>query len=131
VQPLLKELTKHCVVGAVLDHADHAPDRPAIKDLDRAMSRGELRAGTARVAAGLHQKGVQPGARVALLIGKSVDFVVVALGCMWAGATFVPLAITDPDVRRAQILADCRPVPSQTTRVRSRAINCAHTHIRE
>jgi amino acid adenylation domain-containing protein len=109
VQPQLKELTKHCVVGAVLNHADQAPDRPAVKDLDRALSRGELRAEAARVAAGLHQKGVQPGARVALLIGNSVDFVVAALGCLWAGATFVPLAITDPDVRRGQILADCRP----------------------
>ena len=32
-----------------------------------------------------------------------------ALGCLWAGVTFVPLAITDPDLRRAQIVADCRP----------------------
>jgi D-alanine--poly(phosphoribitol) ligase subunit 1 len=38
-----------------------------------------------------------------------VDFVVAALGCLWAGAAFVPLAITDPDLRRAQIVADCRP----------------------
>ena len=44
-----------------------------------------------------------------LLIGNSVDFVVAALGCLWAGVTFVPLAITDPDLRRAQIVADCRP----------------------
>ena len=57
----------------------------------------------------MHQQGVEPGARVALLIGNSVDFVVAALGCLWAGATFIPLAITDPDVRRRQIVADCRP----------------------
>src|SRR6202034_1872144 len=62
-----------------------------------------------RVAAGLRQKGVEPGDRVALLIGNSVDFVVAALGCLWAGVAFVPLAITDPDLRRAQIVADCRP----------------------
>jgi non-ribosomal peptide synthetase component F len=97
------------VLGAVLDHADRAPDRPAIKDLDRALTRGELRAAAGRVAAGLLQKGVEPGDRVALLIGNSVDFVVAALGCLWAGVTFVPLAITDPDLRRAQIVADCRP----------------------
>jgi amino acid adenylation domain-containing protein len=109
MQPLLKEMTDHCVVGAVLDQADLDPGRPAVKDLDRALSRGELRAEAARVAAGLHQKGVQPGARAGLLIGNSVDFVVAALGCLWAGVTFVPLAISDPDVRRAQILADCRP----------------------
>ena len=107
---LREGVTDHGVLGAVLDHADRAPDRPAVKDLDRAFTRGELRAAAGRVAAGLLQKGVQPGDRVALLVGNSVDFVVAALGCLWAGATFVPLAITDPDIRRAQIVADCRPV---------------------
>jgi amino acid adenylation domain-containing protein len=97
------------VLDAVLDHADRAPHRPAVKDLDRALTRGELRAAAGRVAAGLLVKGVEPGDRVALLIGNSVDFVVAALGCLWAGVTFVPLAITDPDLRRAQIVADCRP----------------------
>src|SRR3984957_17351329 len=109
VQHLREGVTDHGVLGAVLDHADRAPDRPAVKDLDRALTRGELRAAAGRVAAGLLQKGVEPGDRVALLIGNSVDFVVAALGCLWAGATFVPLAITDPDLRRAQIVADCRP----------------------
>ena len=97
------------MLGAVLNHADRAPDRPAVKDLDRALTRGELRAAAGRVAAGLLQKGVEPGDRVALLMGNSVDFVVAALGCLWSGATFVPLAITDPDLRRSQIMADCRP----------------------
>jgi D-alanine--poly(phosphoribitol) ligase subunit 1 len=97
------------VLGAVLDRADRAPDRPAVKDLDRALTRGELRAAAGRVAAGLVAKGVRPGDRVALLIGNSVDFVVAALGCLWSGATFVPLAVTDPDLRRAQIVSDCRP----------------------
>ena len=110
MQHVRESVTAHGVLGAVLDHADRAPDRPAVKDLDRALTRGELRAAAGRVAAGLLQKGVEPGDRVALLIGNSVDFVVAALGCLWAGATFVPLAITDPDLRRAQIVADCRPV---------------------
>src|ERR1700757_3394507 len=106
---LREGVTDHGVLGAVLDHADRAPDRPAVKDLDRALTRGELRAAAGRVAAGLLQKGVEPGDRVALLIANSVDFVVTALGCLWAGVTFVPLAITDPDLRRKQIVADCRP----------------------
>jgi D-alanine--poly(phosphoribitol) ligase subunit 1 len=97
------------VLGAVLDHADRAPGHPAVKDLDRALTRGELRTAAGRVAAGLRHDGVEIGDRVALLIGNSADFVVAALGCLWAGATFVPLAITDPDLRRAQIVADSRP----------------------
>jgi D-alanine--poly(phosphoribitol) ligase subunit 1 len=95
VQQLRESVTNHGVLDAVLCHADRAPDRPAVKDLDRALTRGELRSAAGRVAAGLRQKGVEPGDRVALLIGNSVDFVVAALGCLWAGVTFVPLAITD------------------------------------
>ena len=106
---LQESVTTDGVLGAVLRHADRDPDRPAARDLDRALTRAELRAAAGRVAAGLRQNGVEPADRVALLIGNSVDFVVAALGCMWAGVTFVPLAITDPDVRRAQIVADCRP----------------------
>ena len=109
LQYLREAVTDQGVLGAVLDHADRDPDRPAVKDLDRALTRGELRAAAGTVAAGLLQKGVERGDRVALLIGNSVDFVVAVLGCLWAGATFVPLAITDPDLRRAQIVADCRP----------------------
>jgi D-alanine--poly(phosphoribitol) ligase subunit 1 len=109
VQHLQEGVTHRDVLGAVLDHADRDPDRPAVKDLDHALTRGELRAAAGRMAAGLVHNGVEPGDRVALLIGNSVDFVVAALGCLWAGATFVPLAITDPDLRRAQIVADCRP----------------------
>jgi D-alanine--poly(phosphoribitol) ligase subunit 1 len=97
------------VIGAVLDHADRSPEQPAVKDLDRALTRGQLRSDAGRVAAGLRRAGVQPGDRVALLIGNSVEFVVSALGCLWAGATFVPLAIADPELRRAQIVTDCQP----------------------
>jgi D-alanine--poly(phosphoribitol) ligase subunit 1 len=109
VQQPREGVTARDVLGAVLDHADRAPDVPAVKDLDRALTRGELRAAAGGVAAGLLRKGVEPGDRVALLIGNSVDFVVAALGCLWAGVTFVPLAITDPDIRREQIVTDCRP----------------------
>jgi D-alanine--poly(phosphoribitol) ligase subunit 1 len=109
VHTLREDLTYRGVLDAVLDHAEQAPDLPAVKDLDRALTRGELRTAAGRVAAGLRHEGVEPGDRVALLIANSVDFVVAALGCLWAGATFVPLAITDPDLRRAQIVADCRP----------------------
>jgi D-alanine--poly(phosphoribitol) ligase subunit 1 len=109
VHDLLGSVTVRGVLDAVLNHVDRAPDQPAVKDLDRALTRGELRDAAGKVAEGLVRQGVERGDRVALLIGNSVDFVVAALGCLWAGATFVPLAITDPDLRRAQIVADCRP----------------------
>jgi non-ribosomal peptide synthetase component E (peptide arylation enzyme) len=66
VQQLREGVTVHDVLGAVLDHADRDPDRPAVKDLDRGLTRGELRAAAGRVAAGLVQKGVEPGDRVSV-----------------------------------------------------------------
>ena len=54
-------VTVRGVLGAVLDHADRHPDRPAVKDLDCALTRGELRAAAGRVAAGLLRKASSPG----------------------------------------------------------------------
>jgi D-alanine--poly(phosphoribitol) ligase subunit 1 len=44
---------------------------------------------------------------VALLLPNSVDFIVAALGVLWIGAVFVPLAVTDPPSRIAAIAQDC------------------------
>jgi amino acid adenylation domain-containing protein len=100
-------LTPADVLDAILDHARHEPDRPAAKDLERDLSYGELCSEAARLAAGLTERGVKEGDRVALLLPNSVDFVVAALACLWVGALFVPLAVTDPEARLASIIADC------------------------
>ena len=54
------------------------------------------------------------GDRVALDLPNSVDFLVAALACIWVGAMFIPLAVSDPVARVAGIVADCDPalVPS-------------------
>jgi D-alanine--poly(phosphoribitol) ligase subunit 1 len=97
------------VLSAVLEHAGGGPDRPAVKDLERALTYGELVDEVGRVAAGLVARGVRPGDRVAIHLPNSVDFVVAALASLWTGAIFVPLAVTDPEARLAAILADCAP----------------------
>ena len=102
-------LTTPDVLSAFLDHADAGPDRPAAKDLERDLSYRELRDDAAAVAAGLAALGVEEGDRVALLLPNSVDFVVAALACLWIGAIFVPLAVTDPVARLSIILGDCEP----------------------
>jgi D-alanine--poly(phosphoribitol) ligase subunit 1 len=108
-------LTAPDVLWAVLDHADSGPDRPAVKDLDTDLTYGGLRSDAARVAAGLEARGVVPGDRVALHVPNSVDFVVAALACLWIGAIFVPLAVTDPAARLDAILADCTPAAVVTS----------------
>jgi D-alanine--poly(phosphoribitol) ligase subunit 1 len=108
-------LTAPDVLPVVLDHARSAPDRPAVKDLERDLTYSQLRHEAARLAVGLRAGGVHPGDRVALHLPNSVDFVVAALACLWVGAIFVPLAVTDPTARLAAILADCAPTMAVTS----------------
>ena len=97
------------VLSAVLDRARTGPSRPAVEDSDRALDYGSLVDEVARCAAGLTRQGVHRGDRVALHLPNSADFVVAALAALWAGVTFVPLAVTDPEARLAGIIADCAP----------------------
>jgi D-alanine--poly(phosphoribitol) ligase subunit 1 len=108
-------LTSPEVLAAILDRAGEFPDRPAVKDLDRSLSYGDLRLEAARLAVGLAEHGVVEGDRVCLLLPNSVDFVVCALACLWIGAIFVPLAVTDPPARLESIVADCSPALVVTT----------------
>ena len=55
------------------------------------------------------------GDRVCLLLPNSVDFVACSLACLWIGAIFVPLAVTDPPARLESIVADCAPAVVVTT----------------
>ena len=102
-------MTTPDVLPAILDHVATGPDRPAAKDLERDLNYRELGDDAALVAAGLGLRGVKEGDRVALLLPNSVDFVVAALACLWIGAIFVPLAVTDPVARLETILGDCAP----------------------
>lgn len=96
-------------LGQVLSHAMLAPDRPALKDDEEALSYAQLAARSRAGAAGLAALGAGPGQRVALLLDNSAAFVSAALSCMWVGAPFVPLSPESPPAHLAAILADCRP----------------------
>jgi D-alanine--poly(phosphoribitol) ligase subunit 1 len=97
------------LLSVVIEHAEGGPGHPAVKDLDRELTYGELVDEVGRVAGGLESLGVRPDDRVALHLPNSVDFVVAALATLWIGALFVPLAVTDPQARVEAILDDCAP----------------------
>jgi acetyl-CoA synthetase len=83
-----------CVAELLCDR--HSPEAVAFRVLDeglgvRDLSYGELAEQSRRLAAGLAALGVQPGDRVATLMGKSVDLVVAVLGIWRVGAVHVPL----------------------------------------
>ncbi len=93
--------------------ARHAVERPtatAVQDEQLSLTYGQLLAEVGAFASGLRSMGVQPGDRVAIRLPNSVGFVVAALGCLWAGAAFVPLAVDDPPIRLGRILTESRPV---------------------
>ena len=75
---------------------DHDPDRVAFTviepDLGAAdLTYGELTRRSSAFAAALRERGVGPGTRVAVLMGKSADLVVALLGIWRLGAVQVPL----------------------------------------
>ena len=105
----------HSVLDDIIRNANVEPNRLAAKDLDRALSYAQLIDDTARISAGLVELGVSEDDRVALLIPNSVDFLAAALACLWVGAVFVPMAVTDPTSRLERIVADCTPVRADST----------------
>jgi D-alanine--poly(phosphoribitol) ligase subunit 1 len=95
------------VLGLVLDRSLEQPRAPAMKDDRESLDYGQLVQRVQTSAAGLSALGVAPGDRVVLLLPNSVSFLVVALACLWTGATFVPLPVADPPGRIAGIVSDC------------------------
>jgi amino acid adenylation domain-containing protein len=102
-------LTPTNVLQGILARAELDPGHPAVKDLTRDLSYGDLRDEAHRVAHGLAARGVKGGDRVGIYLPNSADFVISALASLWVGAVFVPLSITDPDARLSVMLDDCGP----------------------
>ncbi len=106
--------TATAVHSVIFEHVGDEPERAAVKDLGRDLSYAALCEEAGRLAAGLVARGVSDGDRVVLYLPNSVDFAVAALACLWIGATFVPLSVTDPPARLAVILDDCDPALALT-----------------
>ena len=96
----VSELTKRysgsttSVAGVVCD--DHPADGRAYTvvhpDLTAThLTYGDLRQASERFAVGLAKQGIQPGDRVATLMGKGVDFLTALVGIWRLGAVHVPL----------------------------------------
>jgi len=97
------------IVELVLRHANDRPTSMALRDEAASFTYQELAERVGAMASGLGALGVAPGDRVALYLGNSAEFVVLALACLWLGAPFVPLAVDSPASRLAGIIADCDP----------------------
>jgi long-chain acyl-CoA synthetase len=71
--------------------ATAAPERVALRWADGQLTYGDLDERVDAAAAGLQALGVEPGDRVALVLGTSAAFAVAAYATLRAGAVMVPL----------------------------------------
>ncbi|GAA4904314.1 non-ribosomal peptide synthetase-like protein [Actinomycetospora succinea] len=86
--------------------ADVTPEATAIEHEGRPTSYGDLDARANQLAHVLHDRGVRPGARVALFLERSPETYVALLGALKAGAVFVPIDPESPADRVAYVLED-------------------------
>ncbi len=84
-----------------------APDAVAVICGDVVLGYRELDQRANRVAARLLDLGVAPAQRVALLGGRSIEFVIGALAILKTGAAYVPLEPSYPTARKRLMLEDC------------------------
>jgi malonyl-CoA/methylmalonyl-CoA synthetase len=73
------------------------------------LSWAEVDAGAARAAAALRGCGVLPGDRVVVQVEKSAAALLLYLGCLRAGAVFVPLNTAYTDAELGYFVADAEP----------------------
>ncbi len=88
--------------------AEKRHDHSAIEFVDETVTYGELDANANRIANALIERGVKPGALVALYMKKSPRLYAAMLGILKAGAGYVPIDPKFPLERIRAILEDSR-----------------------
>ncbi|MGV9246166.1 Pls/PosA family non-ribosomal peptide synthetase [Streptomyces sp. NPDC003710] len=85
---------------------DKAPSSVALECDERRLTYADLDARANRIAHYLRRAGIGPGARVALLLPRSVDMYASLLAVGKAGAAFIPIDPASPADRVAFVLGD-------------------------
>lgn len=83
-----------------------SPDAPAVVRGQDTWSYGELYCRVRGTAAHLRSRGVRDGDIVGVLLDRSLDAVVAAMGILEAGGVYLPLDPTHPETRSAAVFAD-------------------------
>ncbi|MEV7358417.1 amino acid adenylation domain-containing protein [Kitasatospora sp. NPDC091276] len=95
--------------GLIDDAVRSRPDHPAVVDQQTRYSYRELDRRAKALARQLAARGVRPGDRVGVCLGRSADLVTAMLAVARAGAAFVPLDPAHPVERIGLVLADAAP----------------------
>ncbi len=96
----------------LLQHVAIDPDRPAVTDEQRTVTRAELDTLATRTAHALARHGVAEGDRVTIALSNSVEFLAATVACWKLGATPQPVSFAAPprEVEAIVELADSRVV---------------------
>ncbi|PYP86885.1 MAG: peptide synthase [Blastocatellia bacterium AA13] len=97
------------MASIVCEAARLSPDKDALLDGQRKYTFSELECFSTNFAAYLLSQGVQQGDRIAFCAPKSASLIVGILGCMKAGAIYVPVDSKLPKDRLLFILNDVSP----------------------
>lgn len=97
---------------AIYRHHLDTPDAVAVACQGRSLNYGELAERASRLASSLvrHPDWQRPDGqppRVGILASRGVDACVALLGACWAGATYVPIGLKQPEERILTLLAQC------------------------
>ncbi|MGW6601237.1 amino acid adenylation domain-containing protein [Streptomyces sp. NPDC055036] len=95
--------------------AARQPDAPALRGAHEKLTYEELNARANRLARLLIEHGIGPERRVALVMRRSVAFVVSVLAVWKAGGAYLPVDPNYPATRVAFMLADSAPALTLTT----------------
>ncbi|KAL2911700.1 hypothetical protein HK105_208832 [Polyrhizophydium stewartii] len=109
--PLPFSLVHHGFEARAKQH----PDWRAVEHGDAHLSYGDLDACGCALAAALASHGVQRGSRVAVVMQRSIEFVVALVGVLKAGATIVPVDSSFPADRIQFMLDDASVCAVVTT----------------
>ncbi len=113
--------------GHILDRfwemAAHIPNRVAIVDSQTTMTYGELGSLARRLATTLADAGVRQGDRVAVFVTKSASAVAAFIGCLAAGAAYVPVDLASPAPRIARMMGVAKPTAALVGRGAQELLN--------
>src|SRR2546430_13587550 len=94
------------LASGISENASSAPDRTALTFHGRPVTYAELDSAVDRTTAVLQSAGVEPGDRVALVLGNVPEFVHALYGTWRAGAVAVPLNVMLPPEGIGYIVRD-------------------------
>nr|APD71887.1 non-ribosomal peptide synthetase 9 [Streptomyces sp.] len=92
----------------VAGFAKSSPARTAVRSGANSICYGDLDAWAGRIAAELTESGAGRGSRVGVLVEPSTAMVAAVLGVLRCGAAYVPVDLSHPDRRIADILTDAQ-----------------------